>query len=397
MGERYVFIRKDQFPREVAVPQRYLVHSWDKFKEFVQNNVHKTDIYTTVYSYDDIQVFSYKKYNIDTATTIVDKVFLDLDPEGKGQECWENVQKLHRGLKEENLRHNILFSGGGFHIYVYAEYTALQNERKAVRNAAYSLVEKYGVDEEFVDTSVIGDFSRITRVPNSFNHKKNRKRYCIPLNDSHFNLTYDEICKEADEPNFDYDTWGTEKLNLVDFDRDMKFDLELNTKTTNRFDIEAGELAGKSISDVDLPRCLERLLQAGKEGEHISHDERFVLIKWMSDMMIDIEDANKILREHLLGTKSGDRRKVQPSNQLHKEMDKSRPETDYEHMINDTSDRYGQLSYIYDKDNNRFWSHRKLVRNGVCEEHWGECQRVYPTRTTMKNRDPYDIHEELEN
>lgn len=386
--ERYVFIRKNSinaFPREVATPRRQVVSNWGEFKKFFEDYCNRVDLYTNVYGYDELLENGYKP-QYESAN--IDKLYFDLDPEGEPDKCWENVKKLHRFAKERDLEHNIVFSGGGFHVYIYTTTDTLMSKRGAMREASYWFVEEANLDEEFIDTSVFGDPAQITRVPNSYNFKKHRQRYCIPLGKRHMEMSYDEIAECAEDQNFDYHTWGSKKLDLVYFDEQVQKNGNSrgSTQSFHREDLEEIELEdaeGMSLEHVTLPRCLQRIVQKGRNGDHVGFRERFLLITWLRDMAVDIEDAKEFLKENLQGTKE------------------TRPnETDYEHMINEvTYLKYGQLSDIYNnerrKDRN-FPKHENLIKEGVCKEEWGECQRLYKIRKTVNGEDPRQLFKEMQ-
>ena len=378
-NDRVVFIGTSNkyFPREVATPRRRVVRNWAEFKKFFERYKDVTDIYTSVYGYDKLKESGMKP---ESHTAIVDKVFFDLDPEDEPDKCWQNVKRLHRFLKERNIKHNIVFSGGGFHIYVFVKEETLMSKKGALIQASYWFIEQAGIDDKFVDTSVFGDLSQITRVPNSFNYKEHRRRCCIPLHKRHLDMTYDEICKEAEKgQNWTYTTWGSKKLDLVYFDEKAQ---EGGIKGLNNHyreeleEINLEDAESISLDSIQLPRCMKRIAQKGKEGGHTGYRARYLLITWLRDMGVDMEEAREFLKEHLKGSKP------------------SRQETDYQHMINEVSYlKYGQLSDVYSsrREGKLFPKHETLIQEGWCKEHWGECQRLYKARTTAQGRDPREV------
>lgn len=374
----YVFIPKsdDAYPREVATPERRTVESWEEFKEFFQNQKDHTSVFVSLYGFRKKQDNGFKpQYN--TAKLETGALYFDLDPEievngekkAKPDECWKETKKLHRYLKKQNIRHNVVFSGGGFHIYVYTNSPELMNKKATLYNAVMGFVDELELDH--VDSQTVGDFSRITRVPNSWNFKEHRQLFCIPLGERHISMTYSEIQEEAEDQNFDYDTWGEKKLDLNEFDSEsVSYSRVDHERPEFSKDYEVGDL---QIDDVDVPRCIQRLLEKGKQEGHLKYRDRFIILTWFKERGLSKEATDKCAKKHFKGTKSG-RDNVPPSKQLHKERDEPRPETDYEHMMDEYPHKHGMIGYIWKRRKLQFPSHRKLVNEGYCEPEWGECQ-----------------------
>ena len=166
-----------------------------------------SNVYHSIYwfrdleeKYDFLTGNRYKGANYETA--IIDRVVLDLDSfektkikdEGKEFESYtssglEDIRKVNEWAKEKDLLRQFRFSGGGFYFIFSAKGHALK-----LRDFELNLRNEIDID---IDVSTIGDSSRMMRVTNSFNFKKHRGCYCIPLTEEEIYLQYEEI-KELD-------------------------------------------------------------------------------------------------------------------------------------------------------------------------------------------------------
>ena len=213
----------NQFPREIALPKRYIIHSWKEMEEIINKNNGKVSIYTTIYSFENIvskhkygRTFDLAEYR----TAIIDKLFFDLDKE----DCWQKTLKFHNYLKKQDIMHCINFSGKGFHIYIFTK--EVKNDLKYKKDAYFN-IQKFFADHNGLtigesekadlDTAVIGDLARITRIPNTFNMR--RKRYCIPITEDDLLLGYENIKEKAKEQQYPkHRIFGRKKVDLKYFD-----------------------------------------------------------------------------------------------------------------------------------------------------------------------------------
>lgn len=352
-----ILVSKSQdFPREIADPSRRLSKNYEHYKQYIERNIQNTNLYTTVYSYEN-----YSNRSVDKGTAKIDKIYFDFDPDKEDEnKHWKEVQNFHNKLMEMDIAHHIVFSGGGFHVYIHTEKQQFMNKNKAVHNAGMKFVEELGF--ETIDESVIGDLSQITRIPNTFNHKDHRQKWCIPLGKRHMDMSLEEIKEEAEDPNYNYEQFGSKRLDISSFDKDKymygeRLQVEDYDIDMSDVELEDGEI---SIDGFKPPKCIARALKKGLAEEHVGHRERFLLITWFKDMQFSQEEIADILEEFLKGGK------------MRKD---GFFETDYEHMINDTADQYGQISYIFER-NYRFPSHDRLVAEGFCREEWGKCDKM---------------------
>ena len=98
-----------------------------KWDSIIENNNRWKDLYISVYNFHNDP----KGYN-----AIVDKIFLDFDPIGNDDEIsYTNCQTVVQYLRSENVAHNVLYSGRGFHILIDLDTSIiLNNPKQAIRN-----------------------------------------------------------------------------------------------------------------------------------------------------------------------------------------------------------------------------------------------------------------------
>lgn len=353
-----IIVRKSQdFPRAVGNPKRKVVENEREYKRYIKANMRSNNLYTTVYNFDSFSTSENGYKKVDSPTAVIDKIYFDFDPVEEGDDThWRQTKKLHHFLKERDIAHHIVFSGGGFHVYVYIEYKQFMYKRKMIFNTAKYFVDKLDLDT--VDGSIFGDLNQLTRVPNTYNHKEHRQRWCIPLGDRHIDMSFEEIKEEAEEgPNYEFNQFGDKLLDTDHFDRsEYMFD---NDRMVGEQDLDMGDVEIKDLGmeDFNPPNCIARVLSKGLDEQHVGHRERLFLISWFKELKYTEAETAEILKQFLRGGK------------MRKE---GYFETDYEHVINDTSQKYGQISFIYERGY-RYPDHDRLVAEGFCEEEWGLC------------------------
>ena len=149
----------DEFPREFST-KRLFCRNRKEFNKMIDKYNCVIDCYSTIYSIE-----TPRRYD----TVIIDKIFFDLDAP---KTCWEATKKLHNHLLKQNLMHVALFSGGGFHVYVFTKDNDINNPKNSIKNAQHKIANDAGITigkpkKCDVDEHVIGDIARIARIPNT--------------------------------------------------------------------------------------------------------------------------------------------------------------------------------------------------------------------------------------
>lgn len=265
------------FPREVGAPRK-LVHNMKEYLNYINlNNGKKSAVYTTVYSFRHIHENGYKpQYE----SVIVDKLYFDFDD----KECnaYNEANKLHQYCKQENIKHSIVMSGRGYHVYIYTITSIFKYKKDTVKGGQMFFINKLDL---LCDRQVIGDICRLTRVPNTYNIKGHR--FCIPLTEKQFN-NGDKIIKEnAVKQNFVSDVFIGEKLfNLKQFDK----------ITESEYNLDMGDM--KSSIDTKLgklPHCIQGVLN----NPNINYRGRYLAILYFKEKGYTKDEVFKILEKYL--------------------------------------------------------------------------------------------------
>lgn len=217
-----------EFPRRFGDPNQVWVNNYSELLQSISKSLRANrDSFISVYSFPEYQ------HPKEGGNPPVSTIFIDLDLESHEfselRNRWENgdktvlnqmltlrmtllaeVQKqakaLVSNLKMQGIHPRILLSGfKGVHVFV--DFPAVQFSSKDV--AKYVIAKfldrvKAGVTNANIvfDTTVIGDLSRLCRIPNTLNIKATkllgRPQYAVPITvDELMNLvpeTYDQFC-----------------------------------------------------------------------------------------------------------------------------------------------------------------------------------------------------------
>ena len=168
------------------------------------------DVFTSVYPLDGT----------------VDKIFFDIDDKDDIERAFAVACQLYESLRKKNYTLIPVFTGGkGFHIYVLLEprkysKVCVEKKKRLLANATYFLLEEAQLIEndkvvKQIDTHVIGDLRRLTRVPNTL--RTNKRAYCIFLPDNFTKLNIEEIIELSKHLSPDYSYKINDLPTLFDF------------------------------------------------------------------------------------------------------------------------------------------------------------------------------------
>lgn len=209
----------NSFPRQIAYPDRKVVHNKEEFLNFLNRyNAKKKKIYFSIYNCNDEGKFN--------GWSDIDVIGFDLDSDNKIK-C---LKTLHEYCKINNYRHLMIFSTNGFWLFIKTKNgkelkfpkDALYNTQLHIINenglTAYERNESGEIDPHIndVDFHILGDIARISRCPLSYD--VDRKRYCIPITENDLNKGFDYICKKSKKPVYNFVWYGTDAINIKDFD-----------------------------------------------------------------------------------------------------------------------------------------------------------------------------------
>lgn len=221
---------------------------------------------------------------------IIDKVFFDFDLDKENPDkCRKDALKLISCLKEENIPHLVVFSGRGFHVFLFIKTihsSELQNPKQALSNVWDLYVDLLDID---VDRQPRGDLSRICKIPGTMNTKS--KLFCIPLYPYELELPRKEICQLAKKPRKragSYRASGTNLIDLHDFDGERE-EKEYELIESSNLD----EINDKILEY--LPLCVKAMLLNGD----CNYQQRFAIITACRDLCYSKADTCKLLEKYL--------------------------------------------------------------------------------------------------
>ena len=279
------------FPREVGKNKRFIINK-EQFNNYVSTINGRTDCYSSIYQ---IRKEEYV-YRLDNGkdrrrrvykSVIINKLYYDLD---KFSTCWDTIKdKFHPRLVEEDIKHTIILSGGGFHPYIMTKPFTLeslsgkvekteQRLKLTLKNAQHGVIsiineglnngDKITIGKPKkcdIDYHVIGDIGRIARIPNTWH--PTRKRYAIPILEEDFKLSFEELLLKAKKQRKGIQFWGNKLIDLKDYDREITVPIgyELND-TTNSVSSPSSLLSL-------LPQFLQNLLTSREDG----HRARYLI------------------------------------------------------------------------------------------------------------------------
>lgn len=160
--------------------KRKIVRSKNEYVQFVSAQNNRTNVYTTVYDFEQFSEFA----KVDSSV-VLDRVFLDFDAHGdKLQNAFQDLHTVLRLIQKEDWEHTCFFSGRGFHLFLYGERTSDIRSIQAFFRTIKQYLISHSNGELTLDDRV-GQSTRLRRVPNTVNMSSSDKQgipyYCIPI------------------------------------------------------------------------------------------------------------------------------------------------------------------------------------------------------------------------
>tara|TARA_R110002074_G_scaffold336174_6_gene506633 strand:+ start:786 stop:1826 length:1041 start_codon:yes stop_codon:yes gene_type:complete len=258
------------FPREMWAgslrnrarePSRIIVKTEEEYKDFIKMYNGKMNLFTSVYDYKHFTSNRGLEYSI-----IIDRIFLDFDAHGKPIEgLYQDVLKMHRWLLEKEYKHNIAFSGRGFHMFVYGEVAKSFRQVKAFFNICHDVINK----SEYLDTVVINT-SRLRRIQNSYH--LGASRWCIPITSKDLTAGLPTILKLSEA--------GQRNIKPIYYGK--KLVVWPNVKRMESAEIEISSV--ESPGDLPILPCLKNAIMV----ENPNHRARVLLVQWYNEFLSEL-------------------------------------------------------------------------------------------------------------
>lgn len=214
-----------------------------------------TNIYSSIYWYNVIQN---DEYGNEKRQPLIDKVCFDIDND------LESAKKLTAYLLDKELKFSLFNSGRGWHFYIYC---CGNGDAQKLRIAQLSILHE---SKASADMHLIGDVSRILRIPNSWNFKSNS--FCIPIKVEE--LGKEDGSKQRIGQRFIY---GNKILNLEDY-------------TESNFEYIKPEimLDMKINTHISLLPCIRNTIKKINPTQI----ERYALVVFLSDVLRNGKDLH---------------------------------------------------------------------------------------------------------
>jgi len=273
-----------KLPIELGFPRRVYCGS-RKFLYTMVNKYNKIkNVYFSLYSCGKDRDYGedtrFRKFNIHM-------IYFDFDEAS----AFFDVCKLHDYCKSKNINHTMVFSGGGYHFYIFTKKgKKLKNPKSALRKSQDFFCKMLGLN---LDEHVRGDIKRISRVPNTWNKK--RKRYCIPISEEDLKEGEAFIKKKASKQHFQFYFYGNDFFDISKYDTGERGDRLEFPEVEKKLKIKIkGDEVLKS-----LPLCISSLLARGNPGWR----ERYLIISYLRDSGYIQSEVVEILQKFLTKAK----------------------------------------------------------------------------------------------
>src|SRR3990167_883291 len=168
------------FPRVVGKYRGTIVNNQSELQDYINSSNGKSDCFVTIYSYS-----SFINDKVDYNTARIDRLLFDFDD----GDTYESMRLLHNHLVFNDLKHIVLFTGRGYHVYIFCT-EILEDKKQRLIDAQHMFITELGLK---VDKHIIGNLAQIARLPYTYNIK--RRRFCGYLNE-HDILMGDEFIKK---------------------------------------------------------------------------------------------------------------------------------------------------------------------------------------------------------
>lgn len=305
---------------DIAFPQRRIMSTknMDTYYKLVNLYNGKRPIYRSLYHFQKAE-----DNRVIANSAIIDKIYFDFD----GEDAYDQMQRLHNWLNENNYMHQVMFSGSkGYNVYVFLK-PKLATEVNLVAIHRY-IENKADVRS---DQQTVGDINRVSRVPNTLHIKS--KLYCVPLDSSIINEGDSSIREYAKETRGVSHVFGDKRIPTLNTQKQGEQFMALERFEPQVMKSDSKRLQ-KLIDDETIYPCIKAMLC----NENLEWRGRFFLILYFKERGYTKQEINEILEQSLTPDK-------------------------YHHAV--YLER--QLSYLFSKDF-LFPNCNKLVQEGFCVE-----------------------------
>jgi len=268
------------FPRQIGL-KRTRCFNQEDFKSYIERFNGKTDIYTSLYSFDD-------PYDYDSV--VIDRAWWDFDmnEEYDMETVKRDVASLIARL-EGDVR--LVATGRGFHVH--------QIFKRPVRGREWAFhLDRYEREkaEGLASLDGVGYPEKLTRVSLTFNRK--RGRWAVNMDARIFSVNPSMQVPVAPTPAmFDIDPF----IGVVD--RAECFDLVMWAANNPHEEVASGYetvMVGEHEGEVNLPTCLNRAIRVSNPPHHV----RVALVQEMARQLRWYADPDELPHDEKMGIAS---------------------------------------------------------------------------------------------
>jgi len=258
--------------RNAPQMKRRIVKNKQEFVDWVNTYNGKMNCYTTVYDYADFT----DNAKVDSSV-VIDRMFLDFDAHNEPlKNAYEDFRAVHEYFRSNNIKHDTIFSGKGFHIIAYGE---VADDIRSVQRYYTDLAKYYPtLDRTGIQTN------RLRRIPNTMNLSTD-EYYCTYINPRDYDRFKDNLPKLKDIKT--RQLFGNKLIRWP----------KVKPVAVSEVEIEVPE----SLGSLPILPCLHNAITV----ENPSHYARVYLVQWYRDLLslgvrdVDI-DARKQITDRIM-------------------------------------------------------------------------------------------------
>ena len=278
------------YPREVDMRLRKVIRSMDELQRYVKAMNGKDNLTTTVYGFRELKT---NKTRCEYSTAIIPHFVIDLD-KGRayealgleddaeaGKRCTQDTRILVSHLLDNDIRHAVWFSGGGYHVWVMLDeiYKLPQSDLNDLLFSGRAMLNKWIKQYDLITVDPVVSFrpDRHIRIPNTYNFK--RELWSIPVSYEDLSEGWRHITTKAQNPSTGMIVNGSKGISIEIVKRDPGNPFSVaNTPMTFEADVE---IAAANVKGIPMLPCLEAA--ACVKGRNPSHLPRVYLLMYLLD------------------------------------------------------------------------------------------------------------------
>lgn len=284
------------YPREFMIQNKFneekrriVCKDKEEFLQKIKEYIQYTDIYSSVYAF----AISYSDNTVDYKSAMLDKIYIDTDPQDYNSVDDMMTALIKFDMKNRKYKRLYIFSGRGFHIYVFIDAIDIVYKESYIENIQLELIENTGI---IIDNSCVGRVDKLARIVGSRNMKS--KLFCISLTNSELYLSYSEIQNIAQKQRKTlYLISGDNFPVRKDFDfeknkyKNLDIKIDINNILSNKSTL-IDKMKDYGIDVEKIPNCILNIINT----DEIGFEERCILILYIKYCGLSIDECRDILK-----------------------------------------------------------------------------------------------------